>query len=617
MNVAAECLLAGDLSELDDASARVAFIGQPNTGKSTFFNRVTKAQAGVANWPGLTVDLQRAVIDLGDEDIEFVDLPGIYDLDGFTEDERVVQRFLEQNAVNLVVLVLNATQIDRQIRIALQVQALGLPAVVALNMVDEARRFGVQIDAKVLAQRLGMPVFGISAKYGEGVRAAVDGIVAELASHPQPFRARGVADCMRAKPVTEAMSAAILDDAVTMPPLDNVTLTNKLDRVLLHPVLGLPAFFAIMLAVFTFIWFIGIPTADPVSAVTDWLQGHALEPAIAWLPPLAQDLIINGIWAGFATLASFVPLVALFMVVMGFLEGSGYLSRAAYLMDALMRRMGLDGRAFVLQIMGFGCNVPAVMGTRVMRSRTARFAAILIIPLSLCSARLQVFIFILAAVTVGMQGALILFLLYLLSFVFAFLIAAVGNMTGLLRNREPFVLELPPYRLPTVNQVLLKVWGEMKEFVARLSLFMILGTALMWFLTSFPEGAEGLNTYAGQIGEFMRPAMEPIGINPFMSVSLLFGFVAKEIQIAGLAVAYGLSDHALQIKLGETMSFGQAFSFCLFSLLYTPCLTTLATIWGETKSAAFTALTVLIPLVVAWLASWVFYQGWLLANATG
>jgi ferrous iron transport protein B len=615
MNVAAEYLMEGDLSGLEEASARIAFIGQPNTGKSTFFNRVTKAQAGVANWPGLTVDLQRAVVDLGDEDIEFVDLPGIYDLDGFTEDEAVVQRFLEQNPVNMVVLVLNATQIDRQIRIALQVKALGVPAVVALNMVDEARRYGVQIDAKVLSQRLGMPVHGISAKYGEGVHEAVDGIVAQVSSHPQAFQVRAVAECMRNKPVTDALCASTLDGAVTMPPLDNMTLTTQIDRVLLHPLLGLPVFFAIMLAVFAFIWFVGIPTADPVAAVTDWLLEHAIQPAITWMPEMAQGLIVDGIWNGFATLASFVPLVALFMIVMGFLEGSGYLSRAAYLMDALMRRLGLDGRTFVLQIMGFGCNVPAIMGTRVMRSRMARFAAILIIPLSLCSARLQVFIFILAAVTAGMEGAIILFILYVASFVFAFLIAAVGNLTGLLRNREPFVLELPPYRVPTAKQVLLKVWGEMKEFISRLTLFMILGASLMWFLTTYPEGAEGLETYAGQIGSFMKPVMEPIGINPFMSVSLLFGFVAKEVQIAGLAVAYGLSDHALQLKLGEILNFGQALSFCLFSLLYTPCLTTLATIWGETKSATFTALTVIVPLIVAYFASLALYQGWLAFTA--
>ena len=593
-----------------DVNKRIAFIGQPNTGKSTFFNRITNANAGVANWPGLTVDLARAVIELDHEPVEFVDLPGIYDLNGFTEDERVVQRFLETYAVNLVIVVLNASQIDRQIRMPLQVKSLGLPAVVVLNMADEAKRYGVKFDQTELSERLGMPVYTISAKYGTGCTRATNGIALTLHNQPQAYQVENLLGALAENPVEEADLIAILKGAVRMPSITAVTFTNRIDALMLHPLWGIPLFFASMFLVFWVIWNIGIPTADPVDAVTGWFQETILEPVIKPLPDMIEDLIINGIWAGFATLLSFVPLVGLFFVMMATLEDSGYLSRAAYLMDALMGKLGLDGRSFVLQMMGFGCNVPAIMGTRVMRSRAMRLLAMLVIPFSLCSARLQVFVFILAAVMPGTSGAIALFLLYLTSFATAFIVAAVLSRNQYFQNRDPFVLELPPYRFPTLKQVWLRVWGEMKEFVTRLSIFMVIGTTLVWFLTSFPSGTEGLDTYAGQIGKLFSPLMEPIGINPFLTVSLIFGFVAKEIQIAALAVIYGLSDDALGVKLSQTLTFAQGFSYCLFSLIYIPCLTTLGIIWGESRSVRFTIISVVLPLVIAWIVSFIFYQGY-------
>jgi len=345
-----------------------------------------------------------------------------------------------------------------------------------------------------------------------------------------------------------------------------------------------------------------------VDGVTGWLQTTLLEPAVSALPELLQGLIIKGIWAGFAALISFVPLVAIFFIVMGVLEGSGYLSRAAYLMDALMGRLGLDGRTFVLQMMGFGCNVPAIMGTRILRSRGMRLLAMLIIPFSLCSARLQVFVFILAAMLPGTQGAIALFLLYVMSFGAAFILAAILSQFKYFQARDPFVLELPPYRLPTLQQIFLRVWGEMKEFVVRLSMFMVIGSSLIWFLTSFPQGSTGLDTYAGQLGSIFQPLMNPLGINPFLTVSLIFGFVAKEIQVVALTVLYGLSNQGVVQEIQRTVTFAQGFSYCLFSLIYIPCLTTLGAIWGESKSIRYTLIAVVVPLVTAWILSFVFYQ---------
>ncbi|MFM7383732.1 MAG: nucleoside recognition domain-containing protein, partial [Microcystaceae cyanobacterium] len=249
------------------------------------------------------------------------------------------------------------------------------------------------------------------------------------------------------------------------------------------------------------------------------------------------------------------------------------------------------------------------MGTRVMRSRALRLLTMMVIPFSLCSARLQVFVFILAAVLPHSQGAIALFLLYVMSFVAAFGTAALLSRFNTFRTREPFVLELPPYRLPTITQILRRVWGEMQQFVSRLSLFMVIGTSLTWFLTSFPQGSTGLDTYAGQLGQLFQPLMNPLGINPFLTVTLIIGFVAKEVQIAALTVIYGLSDAGVTAELQKTMTFAQGFSFCLFSLLYIPCLTTIGTIWSESKSLGYTVLSVAFPLGLAWLVSFGFYQG--------
>ncbi len=588
---------------------RVAFLGQPNTGKSTFFNRLTKSNAAIANWPGLTVELFRAVVPLDGEAVEFVDLPGIYDLNGFSEDERVVQQFLEQYAVHLVIVVLNATQLDRQIRLLLQVKSLGLPILAVLNLADEAKRYGVQFDAQALGERLALPVYAISAKYGTGCDRVLTVLTRLVKAQTTGYQVPQLAQQLAENPISLEAQETAIAGIVRMPSVTSRTLTNAIDGVMLHPLFGIPIFFASMFAVFWLIWTVGLPSADPVDAVTGWIQTHLLEPLFSPLPQLLQDLLLNGLWAGFAALLSFVPLVALFFVVMGLLEGSGYLSRAAYLMDALMGRLGLDGRGFVLQMMGFGCNVPAIMGTRVMRSRALRLLTMMVIPFSLCSARLQVFVFILAAVLPHSQGAIALFLLYVMSFVAAFGTAALLSRFKTFQTREPFVLELPPYRLPTVTQILRRVWGEMQQFVTRLSLFMVIGTSLTWFLTSFPQGSTGLDTYAGQLGRLFQPLMNPLGINPFLTVTLIIGFVAKEVQIAALTVIYGLSDAGVTAELHKTMTFAQGFSFCLFSLLYIPCLTTIGTIWSESKSLGYTVLSVGLPLGLAWLISFVFYQG--------
>ncbi len=587
---------------------RIALIGQPNTGKSMVFNRMTGARAHVGNWPGITVDLAQAEIQLAGRAVEVVDLPGLYDLDGFSDDEKVVQSFLERTDLDLVIVIVNASQIDRQIRMPLQLKGLGIPAVVLLNMADEARKAGIKFDTLELSIRLGMPVFLVSAKYGEGFETALAGVGRALEERRTVSPVRADYAGLQHRPVEQAAMVRLLEGAVAYPEERPPTFSEKLDHILLHPVIGLPLFFAVMLGVFYLIWTIGLPSQSLVGQATDWIQSAILEPALSWTPGWLRAILIDGVWLGVATVASFVPLIMLFFFCMAAVEDSGYLARAAYLMDAFMHRLGLDGRAFVMQMMGFGCNVPALMGTRVMRSRPLRLLSMMIIPLSLCSARLAVFVFIIAAVFPPDLGPLVLFSFYVISFVAAFLAAALFSRVRQFRSSEPFVLELPPYRTPTLRQVWLRGWGELHHFLHRATNFIIVGCVAVWFLTSFPVGASGLDTWGGALGKLMAPIMQPIGVDPFLTLALIFGFIAKEVVIGSLSTIYALNADAVAHKIAATVDPVQAYSFCLFCLLYTPCLTTVATLRGESKSWGFTLFALTFSLVYAWAVSLIFYQ---------
>ncbi len=587
---------------------RVALLGMPNTGKSTLFNRMTGGAARVGNWPGITVELLSGKILLGGDMVELIDLPGIYDIHGFSEDEQVVRHFLHDNVPDLALIVLNATQIERQLSLLLQLKQYDLNMVVLLNMADEAKKFGITIDTKKMSAALGIPIFLLSAKYGNGYQEALHAVTKAL-RYNTPGMAEELRSQLEQDAHIESEMARVLQHAVQVPARLPDNLTTQLDHLMLHPWLGLPIFFGIMYLLFQGIFFLGQPLQTGVGNLLNWLREAAVAPLLASLPALLQGLLLDGIYNGVATVAAFVPIIVLFFLFMAIVEDTGYLSRAAFLMDALMAKLGLDGRSFVMLLMGFGCNVPALMGTRVMRSRPLRLLSMLVIPFSLCSARLQVFVFITAALFAPKSAALVVFSLYLFSFAAAILTALLFKRH--FPNSEPFVLELPPYRFPTLRQMVLRGWHEVYYFIHRASKFIIIGVVLVWLLTHLPTSAvpAGPDTWAGHIGAWLRPVFEPIGITAELTIALIFGFVAKEIVIGSLAVIYGLSGHALSGALALQLDWVQAYSFMLFTLIYTPCLSTIATLRSESKNNGFMLLSLGWSLALAWAVSFVFYQG--------
>ena len=591
---------------------RLALVGMSNTGKSTLFNRLTGVQAKVGNWPGMTVDLLSARIILGGRTVELVDLPGLYSLHGFGEDERLVRHFLEQEHVTGLVAVVNAVQLERQLPLVLQLQALGHPMLLVLNMADEARRLGIRIDAARLGEQLGAPVLLVDAKHGNGiagVRQALQRLAAEapLVQAAARNTTPPEVERLRADDRFEAQAAALAAATVDVPHVLPARFTDRLDRVLLHPVAGVPLFLGLMLLLFEVVYGIGLPLQDGLQWLIDQAKEAWLAPSLAGASPAVKSFVLEGLVDGVGTVLTFLPLILVFFVAMALVEDSGYLVRVAFLMDRWMARLGLDGRAFVMQLMGMGCNVPAIMGTRVLRSRGSRLLAMLAIPFSLCSARLQVLVFVAAAFFSRQAAPLVLASLYAISFVVAFGTALVWRRR--FAGDEPLLLEMPPYRLPTVRALFAQGWQSSRHFLENAGGFIVAGVLLIWWLTHYPFDAAPASpqTLAGQLAAIAAPVFAPIGIDSILSIALIFGFVAKEIVLGGLAVIYGAGQDELGRMLAEQLTWVQAYSFMLFTLVYTPCLSTVATIWRESRSAAFTALSIAWPLAVAWLASFAFY----------
>jgi ferrous iron transport protein B len=588
---------------------RIALLGMPNTGKSTLFNRLTGASARVGNWPGITVDLMSAKLLLGGHIAELVDLPGIYDLHGFSDDEQVVRHFLINNEVDLVFIVLNATQIDRQLSLALQIRSLGLPTIILLNMQDESKRAGISIDVQAMSEQIKMPIVEISGKYGDGCPVLLLKAGEKLNENTPKTSVKEVASRLEADNQIEAEMHEIVQNTVQIPTTLNNETTDNIDKVLLHPWFGIPIFIVATFLLFQFIFTAGAPLQDAMAWLFDQIRTSLLEPLLSTAPAWLNGLLLDGVYNGVSTVAAFVPIIVLFFLVMSMVEDSGYLSRAAFLMDAFMAKLGLDGRGFVMVLMGFGCNVPALMGTRVMRSRGMRMLTMLTIPLSLCSARLQIFIFMIAVLFKPNQAAWVMFSLYMMSLLTIFLTAIIFK--NRFKNNEPFILELPPYRFPTARQIWLRGWHEVKHFLARASKFIVFGVVMVWLLTNFPTNvpAASAQTYAGQIGTLFAPVLDPIGIDTQLAIALIFGFVAKEIVIGSLAVIYGLQGDALMNQMAQNLDWVQGMSFMLFSLIYTPCLSTIATLKSESKSSGFMWLSIVWSLALAWTISFVFYQG--------
>ena len=573
----------------------VALVGPPNSGKSTLFNRLTGLRQKVANFPGVTVEERRGRARLaGEREVVLIDLPGVYSLTPRSEDERVTRDVLMGEMAgtakpDAVLLILDSTNLNRHLVLAAPVLALGLPTLVVLNMADELASRGGAVDAEALATRLGVPVALVSASKGDGfelVREFLSGAVGLPASLDLPV----LADIPKCRQWAVAMG----DEARYAAPAPPVW-TRRLDAVFLHPVAGPLIFLAVVVAVFQTIFSAARPLMDAVD--------HAVSASGAFLSGLfpasaLKSLLFEGIWGGVGSVVIFLPQILLLFLFIGLLEDSGYLARAALIADRTMRKAGLQGKSFLPLLSAYACAVPAVLAARTIENKRDRIATILIAPFMTCSARLPVYTLIIAAFLperpllgpiLGTRATAMLGL-YLLGFLAALGTARLLKSSILKSDGAPFLLEMPPYRRPTLRQIGLRMFDRAKIFLRRAGT-VILGVAVvLWILAHVPLSGGKMpeigSSVAGTLGRVIEPFVRPLGFDWRIGIGIVMSLAAREVIVGTLGTLYGMDpkvgSEGLQAALRHDLTPGGAVALLVFFAFAMQCLSTVAVVRRET-----------------------------------
>jgi len=599
----------------------VVLIGPPNSGKSTLFNRLTGLRQKVANFPGVTVEQRMGLMaGVGRPDLTLIDLPGIYSLDPFSEDARVSIDVLRGEMPgtpkpDAVLLVMDSLHLTRQLMLAAPVLALGLPTLVLLNMTDLMEARGGKIDALKLARELGAPVAQISAVKGAGLDAI-------------PLFLNQQTDRAAAKPLTlpvvgnaasaHSWAAQISRRTGYRAPL-SVEGTRKIDNVLLHRFWGPLLFLAVV--VFEVVFSIGQPLSDGFGAILADI-GNLVRPLLpaGWV----QSLLLDGAWKGISSVLVFLPQILLLFLFIGILEDSGYLSRAALIADRVMRTIGLNGKAFIPLLSAYACAVPAIMATRTIENKRDRLATILVTPFMTCSARLPVYMLLIAAFIpnttylhgiIGLQ-TLTMLGLYLAGFVGAMTTAWLLKSSILRSSDAPFILELPQYRMPTLRSLGLRVIDRGRVFLRQAGTIILCVTLALWVLAHLPvihsaggtvSAPELANSLIGRLGHFIEPAIAPLGFNWKIGIGLLSSVLAREVMVSTMGTLYGAEadTHALSLQtaLHQDMTLGGALALMIFFAFAMQCTSTMAVVRRETNSWKWPAVQFLYMLTLAWLAA--------------
>ncbi|CAM2150451.1 ferrous iron transporter B [Paraburkholderia tropica] len=614
------------MSTTNATPLRIALVGNPNCGKTALFNLLTGARQKVANYAGVTVERKegRFVTPSGRK-VQLLDLPGAYSFDSASPDERVTHdvlmgRYPGEAIPQLVVCVADATNLRLHLRFVLEVKRMGRPVVLALNMMDAAKRRGIVVDAAKLSQALGMPVVETVAVQRNGAQSLVDLLDRVNADDAAPSQA-ATADIAQDGDLHAAVRR-ILADAVTMPRATDAR-DDAIDSVALHPLFGPLILAVVMFLVFQAVYGLGKPLTDSIGDGFDWLGGIAG----AWLPdgPL-RSLLTDGLLTGLGTVLGFLPEILVLFFFILVLEESGYLPRAAFLLDRMMVSVGLTGRSFIPLLSSFACAIPGVMGTRSISDPRDRLATILVAPLMTCSARLPVYALLISAFIphrmvfglFNLQG-LVLFALYVAGIVGAMAVGWVMKHLRRDRTEHALLMELPSYRIPRARDVAIGLWERCTIFLKRLTGIILALTVIMWFVSTFPSPPAGATgpaidyTIAGYLGRALEWPFAPLGFNWQMSLALIPAFAARETAVAALATVYAVAGGdsdvaALGHTLAQNFSVASALSLMVWFAFAPQCMSTLAVIRRETRSWRAVVVSFGYMFVVAYAASFVTYQ---------
>ncbi|WP_102691309.1 ferrous iron transport protein B [Rummeliibacillus pycnus] len=660
----------------------IALVGNPNTGKTSLFNYLTGSYEFVGNWSGVTVE--KKVGTLKNKTGHLIDLPGIYTLSPLSKDESVVSNYFISESFNGIVNIVDASQLERNLVLTIQLLEYGKPIVIGLNMSDVAKQRGISLNEEKLSKALHSPVVSIVARSGKGCNLIMDKLSSIETENQKPLELdygkivetgikkllslipsktvlplpqrwlalqffegnqtvrnhlktittdekldevyKEVEEQVKTSYKVKSLSqwiykvrkdyiSSILEQALEKQKSDQIPLTERIDAVVTNKFLGIPIFLLCMFFMFklTFDW-LGTPLSDLIDqfisgSLTDWLTTFLQALGTS---KFIQSLILDGIVAGVGGVIVFVPQIFILFLFISFLEDSGYMARAALVMDKLMEAVGLNGKAFIPMIIGFGCNVPGVMAARTIEQPKERLITILLTPLMSCSARLPVYALFVGAFFAKYQ-TIIVFSLYVLGIVLALLMAKLFSKTLLKKETSIFVVELPPYRIPQTKTLLLSTWDKGKGFIRKAGTFIFGGSVAIWLLSYAGPGGFGVemdDSFLAKIGGLFAPILAPLGFGTWQAgASLLTGFLAKEVVVSSMNIIYHAPNmDSLQGLLTQAYTPLSALTFVVFILLYVPCLATVGTIKKETGSTKWTYFAVIYALILAYIVSFIIYQ---------
>lgn len=657
----------------------LALAGNQNCGKTTLFNQLTGSNQHVGNFPGVTVDQKIGEIRSA-RDCSVVDLPGIYSLRPYSNEEIVTRDFLVNNRPDGIINIVDATNIERNLYLTLQLLEMKIPVVIALNMMDEVRNNGGSVDIAAITYELGVPVIPISAVKNEGIdeliKQAINIASKKILPAKTDFCSGAVHRCIHAvRHIVEdhaerinmsrrfAAVKLIEDDHAIIDKLElsqnelemiehsivemeaesgmdrNAALADmrysyiericsktvikakeskehirslKIDSVLTNRFLALPLFVAIMALIFWLTFnVIGAFLSDLLAGGIDYITGIADDFLTSYeLNPIVHSLVIDGIFAGVGSVLSFLPIIVTLFFFLSILEDTGYMARVAFVMDKLLRKLGLSGRSFVPMLIGFGCSVPAIMATRTLSSERDRTMTVMLTPFMSCSAKIPIYAMFAAAFFPDHQAG-VMILLYVIGIVIGIFTAMILNKTAFRGKPVPFVMELPNYRFPSAKSVLLLMWDKCRDFIQRAFTVIFVATVIIWFLQSFDYRLnwveDSSQSLLAAIGSFIAPIFTPLGFGDWkVSTALITGFTAKESVISTLAVLTGTDMSGLGAALGSVFTMQSALSFLVFTLLYTPCVAAIAALKRELNSGFKAAGIALMQCVIAWIAAFAF-----------
>ncbi|MDD4238503.1 MAG: ferrous iron transport protein B [Desulfotomaculaceae bacterium] len=662
----------------------VALAGNPNSGKTTIFNSLTGSHQQVGNWPGVTVEKKEGQLVSEGKVIRVVDLPGTYSLGAYSEDEAVARDYILFEKPDVVINIVDTTNLERNLYLTTQLLEMGANVVIALNMSDELKAKQIDINVAKFSELLGIPAVQtvgtrnqgtkelvlqalqatgnkkprvVQINYGKEVETELAALEQDILSNRQlteNFASRWLAVKVlegdqgilkglakysgldrllvrRAEAVKrlegllgEDIESLIADkrygfigglakEVVTRRQTteERFSMSDKIDRIVTNRYLGIPIFLLAMWTMFQFTFKVGDPFIGWIETFFEWFGGVAG----AWLesagmPELLMSLIVDGIIGGVGSVLVFIPNIFLLFFAISILEDSGYMARAAFIMDRLMHTLGLHGKSFIPLLIGFGCNVPAVMASRTLENKRDRLITILITPLMSCTARLPVYILFAGAFFSANQG-LIIFSLYLLGLVLAILMGMLFKRFLFKGGTSHFVMELPPYRVPTLKSTFIHMWEKGSSFIRKAGTIIFAVVVLVWVLSNLPVGVEyaSQESILGWIGSFVAPIFKPAGFGTWeAAVALVFGILAKEVVVGTLGVIYGAGEAGLTAAIAQAWTPLSAYAFMVMTLLYIPCAAVIGTIKRETNSWGWTGFAAAYTLVLGWLMAVLVYQ---------